>query len=190
MFTAFDIASPLAVLFCSLHGLLCDHRNRCSVTANYGSKYNKKTARVCILEISHEKPRPRKSWVRYFHSRNTRVPFSVYHMTLIWELWGILSSNRGKCNSEIKDPKFSLDIAMTLRRREQWRNDVTMTLRRQGRWCHFGPSLGAPSIRMTSLRFYDVNHNAAMWYNHVIRKNITRLDCTLDNGKNLVEMFE
>jgi hypothetical protein len=27
-------------------------------------------------------------------------------------------------------------------------------------------------------------------YHHVIRKNITRLDCTLGNGKNLVEMFE
>jgi hypothetical protein len=56
-------------------------------------------------------------------------------------------------------------------------NDSTMTLCRQERWHHFGPLLGAPTIR----RFNDVTR--------VIRKNITWLDYTLDNGKNSGEMW-
>jgi hypothetical protein len=111
---------------------------------------------------------PRKPRVWYFHSKNTRVPFSVYHMPLlrVGLFWGIFSSNRRKFNSEIQDPKFSLDVT----RREQWRDYVTMTLRRQEQWCHLGPSFGGPTICMTSLRSHDVYHNAAVWYNRAIRK--------------------
>jgi hypothetical protein len=47
-----------------------------------------------------------------------------------------------------------------------------------------------PIIRMTSQRFNDVNHNAPVGYNRAIRKNTARLDCTVDNGKNSVEMFK
>jgi hypothetical protein len=53
-----------------------------------------------------------------------------------------------------------------------------------------GPVVRRPTIRMTSLKFDDVNHNAPMWYIRAIRKNTALLDCTLDNGKNSVEMFE
>jgi hypothetical protein len=47
-------------------------------------------------------------------------------------------------------------------------------------------------ICMTSLRVSDVfaTMHRLYHYNHVIRKNITRFDYTIGNGKNLVEMFE
>jgi hypothetical protein len=114
-------------------------------------------------------------WVKprvwYFHSKNTRVPFSVYHNATE----AYFSSNHRKFNWEIQDPKFGLHVAMTLNQWVQWFNNVTMTLRRQERWCHFGPSLDAPTIRMTSLRFNDVNHNAAMWYGKISHSWIVRL---------------
>jgi hypothetical protein len=70
--------------------------------------------------------------------------------------WGILSLNLIQ--------KFKTQsLAVTLHRREHWRDNVTMTLCRQERWRHLGPSLGAPTICMTSLRFNDIYHNAAMY---------------------------
>jgi hypothetical protein len=124
---------------------------------------------VFWVEISH-------SWFSW-PGKPTRLP-------LLSVFWGIFSSNRRKFNSEIQDPKFGHDVAMTLRRREQWCDYVAMTLHRQAWWRHLGPSLGAQAIRITSLRFHDVNLNTPVWYNRVIRKSTARLDCTLDNGKN------
>jgi hypothetical protein len=66
-------------------------------------------------------------WFSSYNPSNTRVPFSVYHMTLIMRaFWGIFSSNCCKFHSEIQDPKFGCDVAndaMTLRQREQWRDN-------------------------------------------------------------------
>jgi hypothetical protein len=57
--------------------------------------------------------------------------------------------------------------------------DITPT----GAMKALGPVDRHPTIRMTSLRFDDVNHNAPVWYNRAIRKNTAQLDCTLDNSK-------
>jgi hypothetical protein len=89
--------------------------------------------------------------------------------------------------------KFKTQSSAVTSQMTRWRrytngghDDVTPT----GVMTSLGPVVRRSTICMTSLRFNDVYHNAAMWYNHVIRKNITRLDCTLGNSKNLVEIFE
>jgi hypothetical protein len=106
-------------------------------------------AHECVfwVEISHK-------WFSW--PGNPRMPFSVYHMPLLRVFWGIFSSNRHKFNSEFK----TQSSALTWWRYADGSNDMITS-----RWHHFGPSLGAPTICMTSLRFNDVNHNAAMWYN-------------------------
>jgi hypothetical protein len=83
------------------------------ITKWWVNKIRKLHECVFGVKISHEwfswpgNPRDRRSRkprVWYFHSKNTRVPFFVYHMPLLRVFWGIFSSNRRKFNSEIQDP--------------------------------------------------------------------------------------
>jgi hypothetical protein len=102
--------------------------------------------------------------IGFMEADNTRSGFSRPHTIIIKVFWGIFISNRRKFNLAFKTQSSAR---------------------------HLGPSLGAPTIRMTSLSFHNVNHNTPARIYRAVRNNITRLDCTRNNnGTNLVEMNE